>query len=110
MVDGSWMGPVGLGLAVLGGSGRFVAHRRLERVYTGLPPELVEAANRSLGRLQYAVAGIVGALAIYFEARTLGHGREGLYACVALLWLNAAVVAFLRVGQNQLNPSRRIIL
>ena len=87
------MGPLGLVLAAIGIAGMFVAQGRIELACAGLG----ERADRSLGRLRYAVIVIAVAVGLYFAARRFGQGRAGLYVGVAILSANAAVVAALRV-------------
>jgi hypothetical protein len=84
-------------MAALGGLGLAAGQRSMERALRDLPEALKPIVDERLGRLNRAVVVIAVAVAIYLEARQFGHGRAGLYVCVALLVMNAAVVAALRV-------------
>jgi len=94
---GDWMGPVGLAAVAIGGICFFLAHRVIDGALRELPESLARAADERMSRLDRAIGVIAVAVAIYYVARQLGHGREGLSACVAILIVNAAVVAILRV-------------
>lgn len=94
---GSWMGPAGLAAVALGGGVFFMGYRAIAGAIAALPEPLVRLANERLGRIDRAAFVVAVAVAIYLGARQLGHGRAGLYVCVATLMINAAVVAALRV-------------
>lgn len=91
------MGPVGLAGALAGGVVFVLGQRAIAASVSDLPEPLSNAADERLGRLDRAAIVIGVAVAIYLVARSFGHGRAGLYVCVAMLLANAAVVAALRI-------------
>jgi hypothetical protein len=90
------MGPVGLAAVAVGGVVYFSGHRAIVASILDLPEPLARAAEQRLAPLERAAIVVFIAVAVYLVARQLGHGRVGLYACVTLLMVNAAVVAALR--------------
>jgi hypothetical protein len=91
------MGPVGLVIAAIGVASSFWGHRAITAAIAELPAPLVEVAAERLAPIERAAIVVGVAVAIYLGARQLGHGRAGLYVCVAMLLINAAVVAALRI-------------
>ncbi|APR76701.1 Hypothetical protein A7982_02048 [Minicystis rosea] len=91
------MGPTGLATAVVGVAFLLSGYRTIVASIADLPEPLVQTAAERLGPLERAAVVVVVAVAIYLGARQLGHGRTGLYVCVALLLMNAAAVAALRI-------------
>jgi hypothetical protein len=87
------IGPSGLGLALIGGTLLFLGQRGIQRALEALP----DALARTEHRLWWALLPIGIAVASYLGAREFGYGRAGLYICVALLSMNAATVAALRI-------------
>jgi hypothetical protein len=91
------MGPLGL-LATAVGVVLFLwGQRTIAGSIRDLPEALARLADERLGRLDCAAIVVAVAVVIFLATRQLGHGRVGLYVCVALLMINAAVVAALRV-------------
>lgn len=91
------MGPVGLTAAAAGGVVFALGQRAIAASLSGLSEPLARAADERLGKLNRAAVVVGVAVAIYLIARSFGHGHAGLYTCVALLLVNAAVVAALRI-------------
>jgi hypothetical protein len=91
------MAAIGLVMFAIGAVIFALAQRQIERALDELPEELSRKADERLGKINLGAVVIAVAVLVYLVARQLGHGRVGLYVCVALLVLNAVVVAFLRV-------------
>jgi hypothetical protein len=100
------MGPIGLAMAVVGMTAFMLGQSGIARAVADVSDDVAEPIAR---RLRWAVLPIGLALAIYFGARTLHHGRHGLYACVAILLANALTVALMRLrwAETALSPDLR---